>query len=327
MKLRRAMALAAATAVIVPVAVLTAPAAFAGTPTPGTGSSASPTSTGTASTDAEPTAEAEPTCSATTGAATTGTAPEPDTAVAPAASTSVTPSDSVGPPSSPPVPEEQTDCEKSDLEISVNGLPGNIARGSGWHTFKMNVYNSSKTTVKSIDYFAGASSAYAGEDYLFKSNQVGLQFLDPDTRTWQKLDEDGRTIGYVGRSDEIPAGHEVDIPMRLRVEATAPLGAAFTLGVGFYVGDKDCAGVSDVAYKFKIVKSGDSGSKPQTGGSVPVPSTRPADNPTGRVSGALAETGSSSAVPVFATAGGAAVVLGAGAMFIVRRRRNGDTDA
>ncbi|MFI6726561.1 hypothetical protein [Streptomyces atratus] len=54
---------------------------------------------------------------------------------------------------------------------------------------------------------------------------------------------------------------------------------------------------------------------------------KPADNPTGLVSGSRAETGSLSAVPVFATAGGAAVVLGAGAMFIVRRRRNGDTGA
>ncbi|MFJ7490689.1 LAETG motif-containing sortase-dependent surface protein [Streptomyces sp. NPDC097727] len=55
------------------------------------------------------------------------------------------------------------------------------------------------------------------------------------------------------------------------------------------------------------------------------PAAKPAGNPTGPISGSLAETGSSSAVPVFAPAGSAAVVLGAGAMFIVRRRRNGDT--
>nr|WTB33077.1 LPXTG cell wall anchor domain-containing protein [Streptomyces sp. NBC_00830] len=43
--------------------------------------------------------------------------------------------------------------------------------------------------------------------------------------------------------------------------------------------------------------------------------------------GTPAETGSSSAVPMFTLAGGAAVVLGAGAMFILRRRRNGDAAA
>jgi LPXTG-motif cell wall-anchored protein len=111
------------------------------------------------------------------------------------------------------------------------------------------------------------------------------------------------------------------------VKSTAPVGAGFTLGAGLYVGDKDCLGFSDVAYKFKIVNSGESGSTPQTGGTAPVPSMKPADNPAGKVSGSLAETGSSSAVPVFATAGGAAIVLGAGAMFIVRRRRNGDAAA
>lgn len=103
-----------------------------------------------------------------------------------------------------------------------------------------------------------------------------------------------------------------------------PSAAGFTLGAGLYVGDKDCTGVSDIAYRFKIVKSGGSGSTPQTGGRAPVPAAKPLDNPAGKVSGSLAETGSSSALPVFATAGGAAVVLGAGAMFVVRRRRSGD---
>lgn len=187
----------------------------------------------------------------------------------------------------------------------------------------MNVYNSSKSAVKEIDYFAGASSDKQGND-LFRSKKVSLQALDPETGRWVELSEDGRAVGYVGRSDEIPAGYEVDIPLRINVRPTAPVGAGFTLGAGLYVGDEDCVGVSDVAYRFKIVKSGGSGSTPQTGGSAPVPAAKPADNPAGKVSGSLAETGSSSALPVFATAGGAAVVLGAGAMFIVRRRRSGD---
>lgn len=231
-----------------------------------------------------------------------------------------------GTPSESEDPEEPAECEKSALDISINGLPGKIARGSGWHKFKMNVYNSSKTTVHEIDYFAGASSDKAGDD-LFKSKQVSLQALDPETNTWEDLSEDGRAVGYVGQSDEIQAGYEVDIPLRINVKSTAPVGAGFTLGAGLYVGDKDCLGVSDVAYKFQIVKSGGSGSTPQTGGSAPVPSESPSSNTTGNVSGTLAETGSSSAVPMFALAGGAAIVLGAGAMFVVRRRRNGDAAA
>ncbi|WP_326767286.1 LPXTG cell wall anchor domain-containing protein [Streptomyces sp. NBC_01591] len=342
MKLRRALALAAATAVLTPAAVLAAPAAFAvttdGTAATETTVSPSPSDSGSPETEPAPSASE----SASTPAEESGEEPaeesgEPgpgeeseSTAPAPGEVAGATPTGSASAsatasasPSESEDPEEPTECAKSDLDISINGLPGRIARGSGWHKFKMNVYNSSKSTVKEIDYFAGASSDKAGND-LFRSKQVSLQALDPDTDKWVELSEDGHAVGYVGQSDEIPAGYEVDIPLRINVKPTAPVGAGFTLGAGLYVGDKDCMGVSDVAYKFKIVKSGGSGSTPQTGGSAPVPTTKPADNPTGKVSGSLAETGSSSALPVFATAGGAAVVLGAGAMFIVRRRRNGD---
>ncbi|MFE7708917.1 LAETG motif-containing sortase-dependent surface protein [Streptomyces sp. NPDC057486] len=341
MKLRRAMAVAAATAVIAPAAILAAPVAFA-----------DDTVTTVESTTPEPTGNTETTPGSTPSDEVTTTAPAENTSSPaeetdkpvketdePAAETSGTPSANVGAtpsgtpsntpsgtPSESEDPQEPTECEKSDLDISINGLPGKIARGSGWHKFKMNVYNSSKTTVREIDYFAGASSDKDG-DNLFKSKQVSLQALDPDTHTWEDLSEGGRAVGYVGQSDEIQAGYEVDIPLRINVKSTAPVGAGFTLGAGLYIGDEDCMGVSDVAYKFQIVKSGGSGSTPQTGGTAPVPAEKPSSNTTGQVSGTLAETGSSSAVPMFALAGGAAVVLGAGAMFVVRRRRNGDTAA
>lgn len=339
MKLRRAMAVAAATAVIAPAAILAAPVAFANDTVPAAETtSAAPTEsaqTETPSADVTTTAPAESTSSspAEETEETAGESGDPaeDASSTPSGSTtpSGTPSGSVTPsgtPSESEDPEGPAECEKSALDISINGLPGKIARGSGWHKFKMNVYNSSKTTVRDLDYFAGASSDKDGDD-LFKSKQVSLQALDPETKTWEDLSEDGRAVGYVGKSDEIQAGYEVDIPLRINVKSTAPVGAGFTLGAGLYVGDKDCVGVSDVAYKFQIVKSGGSGSTPQTGGTAPVPAESPSSNTTGNVSGTLAETGSSSAVPMFALAGGAAVVLGAGAMFVVRRRRNGDAAA
>ena len=339
MKLRRAMAVAAATAVIAPAAILAAPVAFADDTVPAAETtSAAPTEsaqTETPSADVTTTAPAESTSSSPAEeteepAGETGD-PAADASSTPSGSTtpSGTPSGSVTPsgtPSESEDPEEPAECEKSALDISINGLPGKIARGSGWHKFTMNVYNSSKTTVHEIDYFAGASSDKDGID-LFKSKQVSLQALDPETNTWEDLSEDGRAVGWVGQSEEIQAGYEVDLPLRINVQSTAPVGAGFTLGAGLYVSDKDCTGVSDVAYRFRIVKSGGSGSTPQTGGSAPVPSESPSSNTTGNVSGTLAETGSSSAVPMFALAGGAAVVLGAGAMFVVRRRRNGDAAA
>ncbi len=45
------------------------------------------------------------------------------------------------------------------------------------------------------------------------------------------------------------------------------------------------------------------------------------------VTGSLAHTGSSSALPAIGLIGGAAVVAGAGAMFVVRRRKGAGTNA
>ncbi|MFE6663136.1 LPXTG cell wall anchor domain-containing protein [Streptomyces sp. NPDC057697] len=358
MKFRRALALAAATVVVAPAAILAAPAASAtatdgtaaagatGTPPPSEPGSPAASPDASATTPVEEpggnpgegpggdtgdgTGEDSGEASASPGAGGPGPSTAPDESPGP------TPSGTPGAPASPSAspsasssesedPAPPAVCATSDLDVSVHGLPGRIARGSGRHAFTMNVYNSSRSTVKKIDYFAGASSDRAGDD-LFRSEQVSLQVRDPETGAWVELGEDGRAVGYVGRSDEMPPGYEVDIPLRIEVKRTAPVGAGFTLGAGLYVGDKDCVGVGDVAYRFRIVESGGSGSTPRTGGRAPVPSAEPAANPMGRVTGRLAETGPSSALPVFAAAGGAAVMLGAGAMYLVRRRGHGDAD-
>jgi LPXTG-motif cell wall-anchored protein len=318
MKLRRAMAVAAATAVIAPATFLAAPAAFATTP--------APTSTETTTTSPSPTDTAttspSPTDTVTTPPAPTDTATAPSTPANSPSTPATSPSTTA---TTPGEDEEDEDfeCKTSDLELSITGLPGKIAAGSGWHKFKLNVYNSSETTVKEIDYIAGASFDKNGEN-LFETKQVELQALDPETNTWETLDEEGQAVGYIGSSDELKPGYEVELPLRLNVKASAPAGAGFTLGGGIYIGDKDCFGFQDVAYKFQIVKPGTDtgGTKPQEGGKVPVPSEKPDTNTEGNVTGNLAETGSSSILPTVGIAGGIAIVAGAGVVFAMKRRRS-----
>ncbi|WP_406392768.1 LAETG motif-containing sortase-dependent surface protein [Streptomyces sp. NBC_00887] len=329
MKLRRTMALAAATAVIAPVVVLSAPAAFATdtTPTPSATESVSTAPSETAS--AGTTESASP--SATTSAdadKTATTSPSASASETTSATPSATPTPTASETEDPEEPDEDGYCNPSPLKLSINGLAGKITRGSGWDTFTFNVYNKSKKTVKNVWFFAGAASDKAG-DHLFTSKQVRLQALNEDTGTWEDLNEEGVSTGYVGETDAIKPGYEVDISLRIKVQATAPVGAGFSLGGGLVFGEEeDLPCFTDVAYKFQIVKAGDGdGTKPQEGGKVPVPSEKPADADAGQVTGSLAETGSSSTTPMFALAGGAAVVLGAGAMFIVRRRKNGDSAA
>lgn len=330
MKLRRTMALAAATAVIAPVVVLSAPAAFATDPTPTPSATETVTTAPSETPSAGTTESASPSATTSPDATETATtSPSPSESETASETPSATPTPTASETEEPEEPgEDDGYCNPRPLKLSINGLAGKIARGSGWDTFKFNVYNDSKKTVKNVWFFAGASADKAGNE-LFTSKQVHLQALNEDKGTWEDLDDEGFSSGYVGETDEIKPGYEIDISLRIKVQASAPVGAGFSLGGGLVFGEEaELPCFTDVAYKFQIVKAGDEdGTKPQEGGKVPVPSEKPADADAGKVTGSLAETGSSSSTPMFALAGGAAVVLGAGAMFIVRRRKNGDAAA
>ncbi|MER5902123.1 LAETG motif-containing sortase-dependent surface protein [Streptomyces mirabilis] len=324
MKLRRAMALAAATAAIAPLALLSAPAAFAEeTPSP----TATVSETASEPASATPT-ETTPAPSETPSASATETTPTPSASATTTTSATPAPSTTSPEPSDTPEPEP-SECQDSKVDVSISGLPGKIAAGSGWHKFSLNVLNNSKSTLNELGFFAGASSDKAGDD-LFQSKKVQLQAYNEDTKAWEDVDSEGYAVGFVGYTDELKPDYEVDIPLRINVKSSAPVGAGFSLGASIY-GDADgqCTGFGEVAYKFQIVSSGTDtdGTKPQEGGKVPV-SDKPADKGnTPEVNGSLAETGSSSALPMIALAGGIAVVAGAGAVFVVRRRKSGDATA
>ncbi|MFE4749128.1 LAETG motif-containing sortase-dependent surface protein [Streptomyces mirabilis] len=326
MKLRRAMALAAATAAIAPLALLSAPAAFAEeTPSP----TATVSETASEPASATPT-ETTPAPSETPSASATETTPKPSATATATTSTSATPAPSTTSPEPSDTPEpEPSQCQDSKVDVSISGLPGKIAAGSGWHKFSLNVVNNSKSTLDELGYFAGASTDKAGDD-LFQSKKVQLQAYNEETKAWEDVDSEGYAVGFVGYTPELKPDYEVDIPLRINVKSSAPVGVGFSLGASIY-GDTDgqCTGFGQVAYKFQIVSSGTDtdGTKPQEGGKVPV-SDKPADKGnTPEVNGSLAETGSSSALPMIALAGGIAVVAGAGAVFVVRRRKSVDATA
>ncbi|MFF2366952.1 LAETG motif-containing sortase-dependent surface protein [Streptomyces sp. NPDC058122] len=270
--------------------------------------------------ESAPGATGEASASASASASTSESAPAPSgssSASSPAPSASESESESPEP--------EPSDCSDSKVQVSINGLPGKIAAGSGWHKFSLDVLNNSDSTLSDLGFFAGASPDKNGED-MFKSKQVQLQAYNPDDKVWEDVDSEGYAVGFVGYTDELKPDYEVDIPLRINVKSSAPVGAGFSLGASIY-GDADaeCTGYGEVAYKFQIVKAGTDtdGTKPQGGGKVPV-SDKPADKSnTPAVDGSLAETGSSSALPMIGLAGSIAVVAGAGALVVVRRRKAG----
>ncbi|NEB20437.1 LPXTG cell wall anchor domain-containing protein [Streptomyces coelicoflavus] len=353
MKLRRALAAAAVTAVVAPAALLAAPSAHATGDTsasPSASTSASPdetdvtdetaseTATAPAPGDATGSPTGSPSATEETGEEGTGEeeTPAPDSSESTTSAPAV-PSPSTSAPeesgesgepeeSQAPDPEPSV-CEDTKVDVDIEGLPGEIAAGSGWHEFSLNVANNSGSTLQNLEYLAGASADLDGED-LFESEKVGLQAWNPQDESWEDLDELGYAVGYIGYTDELAPDYEVAIPMRINVRAGAPVGAGFTLGATIY-GDADgeCTGFGDVAYKFRIVAPGTDteGTRPQEGGKAPVaPVTvekQAADAP--EVTGSLASTGAGSALPVIGLVGGLAVVVGGGAVFVVRRRKAG----
>lgn len=323
MKLRRVMATAAATAVIAPVALLAAPAAFA-----------------TEETDPAPTASASESTPAESDPATTDPASEPSASATetatdePTATPSDTATETAGPSPSETASDEPTDeptepaeCADTKVDVDIKGLPGKIAAGSGWHKFRMTVANNSESTLTDLFFVAGASADKAGEN-IFKNRQVELEARNPETGVWENIGTDGHAVGFIGWTDALKPDHLVNIPLRLNVKKSAPVGAGFSLGGSVYSdADAECVGFGQVAYKFRIVGAGTpaDGTEPQEGGKVPVTDEKPSKDTTAEVSGSLAETGSSSALPTIGLLGGITLVAGAGVLFAVKRRRGDGT--
>ncbi|MFG2642650.1 LAETG motif-containing sortase-dependent surface protein [Streptomyces sp. NPDC048370] len=129
-------------------------------------------------------------------------------------------------------------------------------------------------------------------------------------------------------------GVPADIKLRLTVDARAEVGSVYVMAIGKFKSADDCVVTDTELLTINVEPKGatpgpGTGGSSGSGGGTGNPGTPQGGSSTAPVStggGPLAETGSDSALPQLALAGGAAVALGAGAMFVVRRRRAG-TDA
>jgi LPXTG-motif cell wall-anchored protein len=324
MKLRRAMAAAAATAVIAPLALLSAPAAFASENLP---QNSSLRAEETESPEATESPEVTESPETTESPEATPSSPEKSTPE----ETPEKPAPSSSAPEETKSPEEEEEeplfCDdnadyKSKLDAQLKGLPGKIAVGSGWHPFTLTVKNPTKTGVKDVLFYAGVGPSDPDAENAFKASQVQLQVKY--NGTWFDItDDEGYSFGFLDLAD-ISAGQTLNYQLRVNVKANAPIGEGLTIGGGLYFDEEEnCVGIDQTHYTLQIVKAGTNtdGTKPQEGGRLPVPTEKPNKNNTQQVTGSLAETGSNSMVPTIGLVGGLAVVVGAGALFVVRRRK------
>lgn len=320
MKLRRALATAVAAAAIAPATLMAAPAAFAAdasaSAAPSVSASAAPAPAATTSTSVAPSTSASAKSTTTTASASASATSDPwstatDCAVPGqdgSASDSSLPSD-----------------PGSVLQLTISGLPSKIVAGSGWHQFTMHAANPTDQALGSVKWMTvvdNFSNSNNEKDWL--STYAHLEYFDGTS--WQSIEKmvgTGMTFGET----TLGAQQTIDIKLRVSIDAKAPVGAGAAFGFGGYIDSaKNCVHSTYAEYDFTVAAPGSTGTVPPA---QPKPKPKPPTKVTTQEGGAtllpptgsLAHTGASDATPMIAGIGAAAVLLGAGAMFAVRRRK------
>ncbi|MGY0486676.1 LPXTG cell wall anchor domain-containing protein [Streptomyces sp. WG-D5] len=229
-----------------------------------------------------------------------------------------------GEPGNPGEPGEPGDecTEGSDLTAAISGLPSKIAAGSTVD-FRLRLTNTTEKTLETVLPFVavGAVDKTGEKDISSK-----LHLKSKQGNTWKTVDQES----YAAEFTNVKPGAHADLPLRLTIDRSAPAGYGVSMAIGEYFNEDYSCGISDLAvYDFTInpVGAGNSGTatpnKPKPQGSASPVANAGSDNGSADTDGSLAHTGSSSALPTIGLAGGAAVVLGAGAVYVVRRRKAG----
>ncbi|MFI1357507.1 LAETG motif-containing sortase-dependent surface protein [Streptomyces sp. NPDC020898] len=222
--------------------------------------------------------------------------------------------------------------------------------GGSWRNITVKVENRADTAFKGVELSLHKIGYLDGPDFLQEIMEfINIQQRDAKTRTWVDVPfEDFWQTAYLPDLD-IAARKTVTLDLRMSVDENIPMPPAFPgsdyvktgyIGGGSFWARTKRAGDDGVCLYakgkelyFDVYKSGTetgeggSGTKPpsssepspQAGTTAPVSPSPATTTPTGD----LAHTGSSSALPVIAGVGAVAVGLGAGAVYVVRRRRSG----
>ncbi|MDV6288642.1 LAETG motif-containing sortase-dependent surface protein [Streptomyces sp. UP1A-1] len=220
------------------------------------------------------------------------------------------------------------------MSADIKGLPGKIVAGDGYHPFELVVTNESKTDVKEVAFYAEVENYEFEDESKFLSSYVDLEFKNPETGKWDRVGNDEWAGDYFYFMEKLKAKATQTVDMRLSVDAKAPTGDAYSFAFGAYLDNVDgqeCIAAGWSQYDFQILASGSGNPDPGTAkpsdkgddkdGKISV--KKPQGDVSKLPSGSLAETGSSSALPTIGLVGGLAVVVGGGAMFVVRRRKAG----
>ncbi|MEU0686905.1 hypothetical protein [Streptomyces uncialis] len=243
--------------------------------------------------------------------------------------------------------EIDEDYEETALETKISGLPGKIVAGTGWHEFTLTTTNTSRADLNEVAFYAEVENFEIDDPSRFLSPYVSLQFFDVEDKEWREVrdtyvGENGELSEWAGAYftgvDTMKPQDYVTSKLRLDIRKNAPAGDGYAFGSGGYldtVEGQQCAAESfgTDAY-FTVLTPGSSVDDPGVAkpgdGEGGKPKPGPVTKPQGvvnqqPVTGNLAATGSSSALPMIGLFGGITVVAGGAAVFIARKRKSAPT--
>ncbi|MFJ6075639.1 peptidase [Streptomyces sp. NPDC093065] len=224
--------------------------------------------------------------------------------------------------------EEPTgDCvPEPGLTAVVTGLPDKVVGGTT-ETFTLRVTNGTGGTMDAVYPYVGVHG-FDTKGFKELDSYLDLEWSTAANPAWRDADlMDASSLG------SLKAKASVDVRLRLKVDPDVPAGQGAAFVTADYVNeDGSCGGYPDLdAHEFQILAKADGGGTPakdedteakpgnttEQGGA----STTAVNTSGGGGGGSLARTGSSDALPKVGLAGGAALVLGAGAVLAARHRR------
>ncbi|MER7625492.1 peptidase [Streptomyces sp. NPDC126503] len=240
------------------------------------------------------------------------------------------------------LPEE---CEEGDaLAVQVTG-PTTVTAGTS-AVFSLKVRNTSERTLDAVEAYAFAATLPTDWEEIDESEEppsgwnkfITVAWSSAKNPAWTPVSEefDGIALGALAK------GGQADVKLRLTVDAKAPTAQGVAFAAGAYENEDGSCGYGDNSEAFfDIVPAGKDDKPTPTPTPTPSPSTTTATptpvptvttgnantTPYGGSSttpvnrGTLAATGSGDHLPQLGLAAGAAVVLGAGALVVARRRR------
>ncbi|MGA5868448.1 peptidase [Streptomyces cinereoruber] len=221
--------------------------------------------------------------------------------------------------------------EDKSVTVALSG-PKKVTAGTS-ALFSLRVSNTSEKTFDEVEAYAFAAALPDSiEEDDFFEDYITVEWSSAAHPKWTEVTEENDAV----RVGSLVKGGHADVKLRLTLDSKTPAGPGVVFAIGAYENNDGSCGFGEefATADFEILAAKGDKPTPAPSPSTTTPAPAPTAGNTGTTQqggssgtpvtgGTLAATGSNDVLPQLGLAAGAAVVLGAGAVFAVRRRKAG----